>query len=56
MEKKSKNKQVGSVGSRVSKSKTPNPKNKNKKKHVKLKKVLIIFLLLFTNNGCCGCR
>ncbi|MBP3502213.1 MAG: penicillin-binding protein [Clostridia bacterium] len=46
MEKKSKNKQVRSVGSKVSRKKTPNPKAKNKKKHAKLKKVLIIFLLL----------
>ena len=34
MEKKSKNKQVRSVGSKVSRKKTPNPKEKNKKKHL----------------------
>ena len=47
MEKKSKNKQVRSVGSKVSRKKTPNPKEKNKKKHTKLKKFFIILLLLF---------
>lgn len=47
MEKKSKNKQVRSVGSKVSRKKIPNPKEKNKKKHTKLKKFFIILLLLF---------